>query len=43
MPPPVLGFVVTGAGDEQGYEHGYGHDAKSYVQSDQAERAPSNA
>ena len=45
MPTPVLGFVVTAAGDEQGYEYGYGygygHYAKPYVQSGQAERARS--
>ena len=43
MPTPVLGFVVTAAGDEQGYEYGYGHYAKPYVQSGQAERARSKA
>ena len=48
-PTPVLGFVVTAAGDEQGYEYGYGygygygHYAKPYVQSGQAERARSKA
>ena len=43
MPTPVLGFVVTAAGDEQGYEYGYGYIAKQYVQSEQAEHARSNA
>lgn len=42
MPTPVLGFVVTAAGDEQGYEYGYGYGygyhTKPYVQSEQAER-----
>jgi Mrp family chromosome partitioning ATPase/capsular polysaccharide biosynthesis protein len=45
MPTPVLGFVVTAAGEEQGYDYGYGYGytAKQYVQSEQAERARSNA
>jgi Mrp family chromosome partitioning ATPase/capsular polysaccharide biosynthesis protein len=42
MPTPVLGFIVTASGDEQGYGYGYGygygHYAKPYVQTAQAER-----
>lgn len=36
-PTPVLGFVVTGADEEQGYEYGYaGYYGKPYVQSEKA-------
>ena len=42
MPTPVLGFVATAAGEEQGYGYGYGygygHYARPYVQSGHAER-----
>jgi hypothetical protein len=39
-PTPVLGFIVTASGEEQGYGYGYGygHYAKPYVQTGQAER-----
>jgi polysaccharide biosynthesis transport protein len=47
MPTPVLGFVATAAGEEQGYGYGYGygygHYAKPYVQSEPAERRRSKA
>jgi Mrp family chromosome partitioning ATPase len=47
MPTPVLGFVVTASGEEQGYGYGYGygygHYAKPYVQSTSAERERSKA
>ena len=47
MPTPVLGFVVTAAGEEQGYGSGYGYGhgyyAKPYVESEQAGRARSKA
>jgi tyrosine-protein kinase len=32
VPTPVLGFVVTGAGDEDGYEASYGSYARAYEQ-----------
>jgi Mrp family chromosome partitioning ATPase len=36
-PTPVLGFVVTGADEEQGYEYGYaGYYGKAYAQSEKA-------
>ena len=45
MPTPVLGFVATAAGEEQGYGYGYGygygHYAKPYVQDKQATRSRS--
>ena len=45
MPTPVLGFVVTAAGEEQdyGYGYGYGHGyhAKPYIQTEQTEHARS--
>lgn len=40
VPTPVLGFVVTGSGEEEGYgsgyTYGYGHYAKPYEQSEKA-------
>jgi len=45
MPTPVLGFVVTAAGEEEGYGYGYGygygHYAKPYVQAHESERVRS--
>ena len=49
VPSPVLGFVVTGAGEEEGYGYGYGgygygygHSyARPYEQSEKAEHARS--
>ena len=45
MPTPVLGFVVTAAGEEQGYGYGYGygygHYAKPYVQEQPGEHVRS--
>ena len=36
-PTPVLGFVVTAAGDEEGYGYGYGsYHARPYEQSEKA-------
>ena len=45
MPTPVLGFVATAAGEEQGYGYGYGYGyyAKPYVQRRQAELEGSKA
>jgi Mrp family chromosome partitioning ATPase/capsular polysaccharide biosynthesis protein len=43
MPTPVLGFVVTAAGDEPDYGYGYGYHAKPYVQDEQVERERSKA
>jgi hypothetical protein len=47
MPTPVLGFVATAAGEEQGYGdgygYGYGHYAKPYVQAEQAKRSRTKA
>ncbi len=47
MPTPVLGFVVTASGEEEGYGYGYGygygHYAKPYVQGTPAERERSKA
>jgi hypothetical protein len=47
MPTPVLGFVATAAGVEEGYgyayNYGYGHYAKPYVQGVQADRERSKA
>ena len=47
MPTPVLGFVVTASGEEEGYGYGYGygygHYAKPYVQDTPAERERSKA
>ena len=43
MPTPVLGFLVTAAGEEQRYEYGYCHHAKTYVQGESAARARGNA
>ena len=47
MPTPVLGFVATAAGVEEGYgyayNYGYGHYAKPYVQGIQAARERSKA
>jgi Mrp family chromosome partitioning ATPase len=46
VPTPVLGFVVTGAGEDEGYGYdygyGYGYQAKPYEQSEKA-RAGSEA
>jgi Mrp family chromosome partitioning ATPase/capsular polysaccharide biosynthesis protein len=44
VPTPVLGFVVTGAGEDEGYGYGYGYGyhAKPYEQSSKA-RAGSEA
>jgi succinoglycan biosynthesis transport protein ExoP len=43
VPTPVLGFVVTGAGEDEGYGYGYGYGyAKPYEQSEKA-RAGSEA
>ena len=48
VPTPVLGFVVTGSGEDEGYGYdsgygyGYGHYAKPYEQSEKA-RAGSEA
>jgi polysaccharide biosynthesis transport protein len=46
VPSPVLGFVVTGAGEEEGYGYGYGYGyghsyARPYEQSEKAEHARS--
>jgi Mrp family chromosome partitioning ATPase len=45
MPTPVLGFVVTAAGEEEGYGdrygYGYGYSAKPYVQDEVATHARS--
>ena len=44
MPTPVLGFIVTAAGEEQGYGYaygygyGYGYRAKPYIQKEQTGR-----
>jgi polysaccharide biosynthesis transport protein len=45
MPTPVLGFVVTASGEEEGYGYGYGYGyyAKAYIQSGPAEREASKA
>jgi Mrp family chromosome partitioning ATPase len=43
MPIPVLGFVVTAAGDEPDYGYGYGYHSKPYVQDEQVERERSKA
>jgi Mrp family chromosome partitioning ATPase len=45
MPAPVLGFVVTAGDEEQGYaaSQAYGYHAKPYVQSEEAQRARSEA
>jgi tyrosine-protein kinase len=46
VPSPVLGFVVTGAGEEEGYGYGYGYGyghsyARPYEASEKAEHARS--
>ena len=47
VPTPVLGFVVTGAGEEEGYGYGYGYGyghgrhARPYEQSEKPARARS--
>jgi polysaccharide biosynthesis transport protein len=40
MPTPVLGFIVTASGEEEGYGYGYGYGyyAKPYIQSEPAEQ-----
>jgi polysaccharide biosynthesis transport protein len=45
MPTPVLGFVVTASGEEEGYGYGYGYSyyAKPYIQSEPAEREATKA
>jgi Mrp family chromosome partitioning ATPase len=43
MPTPVLGFVVTASGEEEGYGYGYGHYAKPYVQSERRDREGTRA
>ncbi len=43
MPTPVLGFVVTAAGTEQGYEYNYGYSTKPYMRSEPTERARTKA
>jgi polysaccharide biosynthesis transport protein len=46
MPTPVLGFVATAAGDEEGYGYGYGYGyghSRPYEQSEKAAKARSEA
>jgi Mrp family chromosome partitioning ATPase len=47
MPTPVLGFVTTAAGEEDGYGYGYGHAyggyAKPYVKEKQPKRERNRA